>query len=64
MDIEQAKKVMQEVSAKIFEYDVQISNMRTPEGKAYYEAWVFALEAGNKALAKEIEQQTKGEYGF
>ena len=64
MDIEQAKKVMQEVSAKVFEYDVMINNMRTPEGKAYYEAWVFALEAGNKALAKEIEMLNKGEYGF
>lgn len=64
MDIEQAKKVMQEVSAKVFEYDIKISNMRTAEGKAYYEAWVFALEAGNKALANEIEMQTKGEYGY
>ncbi len=64
MDIEQAQKVMQEVAAKVLEYDIKISNMRTPEGKAYYEAWVFALEAGNKALAKEVQRQTKGEYGF
>lgn len=64
MDVKAMEEVIEEINHKIEECNSKVSIMRTAEGKAYYEAKILALEAGNKALSKEVERQTKGEYDF
>lgn len=64
MDVKAMEEVIEEINHKIEECNSKVSIMRTAEGKAYYEAKILALEAGRVKLVREVEQHTKGEYGF
>lgn len=53
MNIKQIEVVAKEVTEQINDCNVNVANMRTEEGQSYYEAWVYLLEAGRKALIRE-----------
>lgn len=53
MNIKQIEVVAKEATEQINDCNVNVANMRTEDGQSYYEAWVYLLEAGRKALIRE-----------
>lgn len=53
MNIKQIEVVAKEATEQINDCNVNVANMRTDDGQSYYEAWVYLLEVGRKALIRE-----------
>ena len=64
MDVKAMEEAIKQAGVEVDRLNHEIALYRKKEDQEKREAKVLLLEEGAKAMAKMVEQQTKGEYGF